>query len=163
MANKFKNSAGKYFTKALFLETSDWNKETSIYTLSDEHRTVEGKEYLSLGKLYVAMGDVEEYDFANKYLGGWKHWQQMQNSPALLPQINEWRAELKAKLKSMGVAKLRELANEGDRNAAKWFAEESFAKDGNIKKPAGRPSKQGAKREVFDISADLEKLEQWQQ
>lgn len=162
MSNKFKNISGKFFTKALFLETSDWNRDTSIYTLNDDHKILDGKEYLSLGRLYVQLGDVEEFEFANKYLGGWKHWQQLQASPALKPFVDEWRKELHAKLKSMGASKMRELAEAGDRNAAKWFAEEGF-KGGKLPKKPGRPStKNTTKAELFTLQTDIEKAKRWQ-
>src|SRR5574337_902614 len=72
---KMLDGGGKPLTQSLFLEIG--YTEQSIYTLKEEDYMYEGKLYPSLKRLYLEMEDLTEYEFANTYLLGWKHWKRL--------------------------------------------------------------------------------------
>lgn len=132
--NKFKDRLGRWLTEALFLELArDKEKFAPMFTLQPDKHT---DEMPCIYLLYMECSDPTEYEFANKYLGGWKHWQRLQKCFPLKPFIKEWRAELEVKLRSEGIAAQRKLAAKGNVNAAKWLAEKGWDK-----RKAGTPSK----------------------
>mgnify|MGYP000403893104 CR=1 FL=1 len=136
----FKSTNGKWLTKALFFEQSlvGETRHYAIYTLKDDDHIVDGVVYKSLKKLFLECEDPTEYEFATTYLGGWKHWVNMQGVNDLKPFIEEWREEYNVKLRSIGVQKIVEMAkSEGGYQAAKWLADKQW-----IDHPRGRPSKQ---------------------
>ena len=136
--SQIKSANGKPRTKSLFYELSYDDPSEALFTLKERDIEVRGQPMLSLQQLYVSMvpSDPTEYEFANKYLGGWKHWQRLQKCFPLKPFIKEWRAELEVKLRSEGIAAQRKLAAKGNVNAAKWLAEKGWDK-----RKAGTPSK----------------------
>lgn len=111
----------KWKTEDLFVE---FNKEEGMYTLKRD--TYMGKP--SLYRLYMDMEDITEHSFANKYLGGWAHWQRLTQSKFFRKVLKEWREELEIKLVAKGLdtlkdALLDEDAKVSDRmQAAKFFA-----------------------------------------
>lgn len=132
---KFKDVMGRPLTQGLFLEIQ-YDTKFAYYTLTDEDKEYEGKIYPSLKRLYLEMEDPVEYEFANTYLLGWKHWMRMCGNAMLLSHIEEWRNELELKLASTGVRMMMDQA-EDNMQAAKWLAERGWAKRG-----AGRPAKE---------------------
>lgn len=121
-------------TQSLFLEVS--YNDFAVYSLKDEDCEWNGKEYPSLKRLYLETMDVTEYEFATKYLLGWRHWQRICANKMLLEYVEEWRMELEVKLRSEGVRQLRDAAKAGHVMSAKWLAERGWDT-----RPAGRPSK----------------------
>lgn len=122
-------------TVSLFLELH--YDDAAVYSLKEDHWTHETRGfYPSIKKLYVEMEDPTEYEFANKYFLGWKHWQQICKSKIMRAHIDEWRAELETKLRCRGVKAMLESANQGNYQASKWLVDRGWDVRGK-----GRPSK----------------------
>lgn len=142
--NVFKDPIkGTWIAQGLFLEPT-YDTAFAIYTLAEYDKEYNGKLYLSLKKLYLEEEDITEYIFANKYLGGWSHWQRLQNNQQLAKEIDSWRTELELKLRAKALVRIKEQANKGSYNAAKYIANKEWENTGSGK---GRPSKADIKRE----------------
>lgn len=139
----FKNDFGVHFIKALFIEW-DADRNTAIYTLSDKDRTIDGRFYPSLGKLYLEMEDPTEYIFSCSYLDGYVHWKKLCNSGIVSPFIKEWREQLELKIRAQALNNVRKKAeNSQDKES---FQANKFLLSGQWKTPeekakVGRPSK----------------------
>lgn len=101
------------YLKGLFFETTDADKSTVLYTLKD--RDHEG--FPSLYRLFLEMDDPTEYEFANKYLDGWEHWQMLCGCKWFAPFVERWREELKLREAARIIPKIRDEAAAGNRNA----------------------------------------------
>lgn len=122
-------------TVSLFLELH--YDENAIYSLKENHWNHETRGFFpSIKRLYVEMEDPTEYEFANKYFLGWKHWQQICGSKIMMRYIEDWRAELEVKLRCQGVKNMLETAKGGNYQASKWLVDRGWAT-----RQAGRPSK----------------------
>lgn len=133
---KFKDEKGRYIVQGLFLEDR-YNTDLAVYTLAGEDKTYKGMVFPSLKKLYLEMGDPEEYTFAMTYLYDWPHWQRLTNNNIVGREIDKWREELLLSLRSDAISSIITQASEGSYQAAKWVAEEGWSK-----KKRGRPSKE---------------------
>jgi hypothetical protein len=138
---KLQDIMGKPLTQSLFLEIG-YNTEFAVYTLKDEDHVYEEKIYPSLKKLYLEMEDPTEYEFANTYLLGWRHWKRLCENKAIRKHIDEWREELELKLRCRGIKYTIKAASDGNFNASKWLADRGWEQRG-----AGRPSKEEIDRE----------------
>lgn len=137
---KFKDPQGRALTQSLFLEPN-YNTEYAFYTLDGEDKVYKGRTYYSLKKLYLAMEDPIEYEFATTYLIDWSHWKRLCNNAIIERHISEWRDELELKLMSAGVKSMLDQS-EMNMQAAKWLAERGWSKRG-----AGRPKKEEMERD----------------
>lgn len=148
--SKFKDGQGRWFTLSLFLEKANV-PEAALYSIRGYDNHKNGKDYPSLRRLYVEEGDVTEYIFANKYLGGWEHWLQLQECNWLKPYIDEWRKELEVKIKAEAIRGVIQEAKSGSKNAlaaCKWLAD---------KKLIGENSRKKVKEEIKEkVSAEIE-------
>lgn len=159
--SQFKNNSGKWLTKALFFEFTPAHRPHAVFTLKEEDHEFNGKEYISLKTCFLSCDDPTEYEFANKFLGGWAHWKELQTVNDLMPHIEEWREERDVRLRSKGVNKLIKLAEEeGGYQAAKWLADRGW--DENKR---GRPTKAEVKKEAKQqaevrsiVGSDLERI-----
>lgn len=133
---------GRSLTQMLFLELG-YNYDKAIYSLKEYHHTADGVLYPSLKLLYLQEEDVTEYEFANRYLLGWKHWQRICANKALAPHVEEWRVELELKIRAQAIRDVMGqcAAGQGGFQAARWLADRGWAK-----RPAGRPSKEDIAR-----------------
>lgn len=109
----FKNSSGTRYLNALFYETTGADKSTVVYTLKD--RPHEG--YPSLKEKYLAADDVTEYQFSIQYLDGWEHWQMLTECVWFKPYLEIWREELREKVRSRALATIRQIADDGEKDA----------------------------------------------
>lgn len=125
---------GKPITQSLFLELA--YTENSMYTLKEHDYMYKGKLYPSLKRLFLETEDPTEYQFATKYLLGWRHWIRICENKQLKPHVAEWRDELEVKLRSQGVVLAIQNAKKGGYQASKWLADRGWDTKG-----AGRPSK----------------------
>jgi hypothetical protein len=132
--SKMVDSVGRYLTQSLFLELG--YNEDAIYTLKDNDHFHNGRLYISAKRLYLSMEDPTEYQFANVYFCGWKHWLKMTENKAIRRNIDEWREELELKLRAKGVKAMIQQAHTGSFQASKWLTDRGWEKRG-----AGRPSK----------------------
>lgn len=142
--SRMTDSMGRMKTQMLFLELG-YNTEESIYSLKEYHHThSNGVLYPSLKLLYLEEEDVTEYQFATKYLLGWKHWQRICSNKSIAPYIEEWRTELELKVRAQAIRDIvASCASEkGNFQAAKWLADKGWEK-----RTAGRPSKQEIERQ----------------
>lgn len=134
-------SGSNLLTQALFLETNGWSRDKAVYTLGEEDIVHGDKVIYAVRRLYVDMEDVHEYKFANTYFYSWSHWQRLLRSPIIRPHIDEWRAELEAKLTSRNLKRMEELAAEGNQQAIKYMANKGWNGEAAAPKKRGRPSK----------------------
>ena len=131
---------GRPITQSLFLEIG--YSDMAVYTLKDEDYDYQGKYYFSLKRLYLELADPTEYEFATKYLLGWKHWKRLCANKAIRTHIDEWREELEMKLRCQGVRSMITSAENGNYQASKWLNDRGWEQRG-----AGRPSKEEVERE----------------
>lgn len=134
------DSMGKMRTQSLFLELG--YSDEAIFTLKDEDYQYNGRNLISLKRLYLEMEDPTEYEFAVAYLLGWRHWQRMCENKAIRSYIDEWRDELEVKLRCRAVGDAIRAARTGNFQAAKWVADRGWATRG-----AGRPTKADVEHE----------------
>lgn len=151
---------GKPITQSMFLEIN--YSENAMYTLKDNDHEYKGTLYPSIKRLFLEMEDVTEYEFANTYFLGWKHWKRICANKAILPYIEEWREELEYKLRAKGIKKIVESVKNpmNGMQAAKWLADRGWST-----RAAGRPSKEEIEKEKIiqsrisdEFSADIFRL-----
>ena len=126
--NKFKNSRGLYLTTSMFIE-HNYDYSLAVYSWGDQDFKNDKGSFPSLKRLYLEMGDVTEYEFANTYLDGWRHWKTLLESPGCRKHIDEWREELDLKLRSAGLRKLIDQALDDEKpsyQAAKYLADREW-------------------------------------
>lgn len=140
-----------WHTKGLFYETSlpeDRESMGTAWTLKEDDHHVDGKVYKSMKKVYIAMEDVTEYDFAQATLGSYKHWERLLESPIIRPHIDQWRKELNLKLKARAMKSIIKAATEDEKlsfQAMKYLADNDYL---DKKGKRGRPSKDEVKAEL---------------
>ena len=152
-------SSMNYLTQSLFLECT-YNPK-AVYCCKEDDYEYKGVLYPSLKKLYLSFEDPLEYDFANEYLYGWKHWQRLVANQWCMKHIQEWRDELEVKIRSQAVKDIMDLSLNNDSfQAAKWLADRGWDKRG-----AGRPSKAEVQKEknmqgriAEEFSADVNRM-----
>lgn len=152
---KFKNDSGVWYTRALFIETAP-DKSTAIYTLKDEDLP----GYPSLYRLFMEVGDPEEYTFAITHLGGWQHWKTLRESAFFKATYLEWKEELETKYRSQAVAGIIKAAQGTSRDAlqaAKYVAEKGWDKKPS-KATRGRPSKEQVAKAAHEIALNTDRI-----
>lgn len=132
--SKMMDTGGRYLTQSMFLEVN--YEPNATFTLKDNDHEWNGVVYPSLKRLYIEFEDPTEYDFANTYLLGWRHWQKLIGNKMLLNHVQEWREELEFKLRAKGVKNMMLSAASGNYQASKWLVDRGWDTRG-----AGRPSK----------------------
>ena len=158
---------GNHYRKSLFYEM--YGPGEAKYSLKDrDHIGTDGKTYPSLYKLYMELGDLTEYEFANKYLEGWHQWTKLLEAGWFKPYINRWRTELELKLKAEALRRILDEAREGGKNsyqANKFFVEKGYIAKESEPSRRGRPTKaeiaRRAAEEVFSskqIDEDIKRL-----
>jgi hypothetical protein len=130
------DTMGRPLTQGLFLEIG-YDTRYAIFTFNDDDKEYEDKTYYSLKKLFLSCDDPTEYEFANKFLLGWRHWQRMNENIVLRKEFDVWREEFEVKLRSDAIRSIIDMTAEGANfQAAKWLADKGWDK-----RAAGRPSK----------------------
>lgn len=138
-------------TKGLFYELTlpeDRKVMGTSWTLKEDDLHADGMVYKSMKKLYIAMEDVTEYDFAMASLGSYKHWERVTESPIIRPHIEQWRKELNLKLKARAMKSIIKSATEDEKlsfQAMKYLADNEYL---DKKTKRGRPSKDEVKAEL---------------
>ncbi len=163
ITNPFRDVNGRWITQGLFPETATTDKFLK-YRLKDGI----SEKYIHLPvlkELYLDMMDTTEYLFANKYLGGWEHWQRCCDNALIGREVAKWREELEVKMVALGLKEIVETAKDKDAKnhfaAARVLADKGF----KPKKQVGRPTKAEKEAEKeFDaklgkeVSSDLERI-----
>ena len=131
----FKDSMGRWLTKALFYEANNYQIDNALFTIGDEDITVKGRTLISLRKRFVESNDPTGYTTAIEFLGGYAHWENLLKSSIKI-EIEKWQNELDIKLRSIGLRNTICLAKKGNFNAARFLAEKGWDK-----RTTGRPTK----------------------
>lgn len=140
--SKLLDTMGRPLTQGLFLEIG-YDTKYAIFTLNDDDKMYEGVKFPSLKKMFLSCEDPTEYEFATKYLLGWRHWLRMNENVVLRKEFDVWREEFEVKMRSDAIRSIVDMTAEGSNfQAAKWLADRGWDKRG-----AGRPSKAESERE----------------
>lgn len=164
--NPWRTPKNVWYTIGLFYELCGADKSKCLYTIYEKDRVVNKKKYISLKNRYMEMEHIPgyEYEFANKYLGGWNHWVRLQSATkALSDMIQEWKDELEIKLKARASRAIIETAVNDNGptsfHANKWISDKGWIPQ------KGRPKKADITREAkiaagveAEISDDLERI-----
>lgn len=148
--SKFRSSINSRLIKQLFFEHCYGQEaKSAVYTLKDwDH---EG--YPSLYRLYMEMGDLKEYDFAETYLDGYEHWERLCKTPWFKPYVERWRKELLLQVQGKALRRIQEVAQTENHKSAyeanKFLLAGSWANSGSSR---GRPSKEEVKAEAQKIA-----------
>lgn len=159
--NIFRTENGQLRLQSLFRECRrNTDKDLAVYTLYDEDVTIDGTEYKSLYKLYMACEDPTEYLFAMKHLAGWEHWERLSSAEWFQPYVTRWRKELELLLRARALKNLIFDAENGGKTAydANKFLVNAGWKPKDLPAPGkrGRPSKEEVQKEA-QAQADLER------
>lgn len=153
--SKFRNGANTRLMKQLFFEECYGKDEKmAVYTLKDwDHQG-----YPSLYRLYMELGDLQEYDFAETYLDGYEHWERLCAAPWFKPYAERWRKELRLREQGKALRRIQMVAEaEGHKSAYeanKFILNGSWLNSGHSR---GRPSKDEIKAEAErQVQADKE-------
>lgn len=119
---ELKGGSGVQLTQGLFLE---WGNPDAHYTLKNRDIEKNGKQYISMYKVYMA--SVDEYEAAEKLLGSQAHWKKLCNQSWFLngelrlghEGLQGWREDMEKRDRSSAKRKLIEAAEAGNVNAAK--------------------------------------------
>lgn len=143
-------------TKGLFWELVGADKTGVLYTLKDQDH--EG--YPSLYRLYMETDDPTEWDFAQKYMDGWEHWEMVSGSSWFQEHITRWRKELDLRMRSRALARIKAESKTGSKEAlaaSRYLLEKGWIpKD---ERTRGRPSKDEIKRRAEEEFKQLTKID----
>lgn len=155
------NAMGVWLTRSLFYEhRASYPDIEPIFTLKTVDITVKGKTYLSLHRLYVEEEDITEYEFANKYLGGWEHWKDIIDTAFFEPYLIAMRDELNIKLKSRALQNIIAVSQDpmakGHLEANKFLIKEGLMED---RPTRGRPRKVAdPKQHLMNIKEEQDRI-----
>ena len=127
----FKDTMGRYVTTGFFKETAGPNKSFVAMTIEEARQR------------FMKCDDILGIDFADKHLGGYRHWKAIQASPVMQPYVAEWKEELEIRLRSKQLKRIAVLSDEGQFQAAKFLMDRGWEK-----RAAGKPSKEEVVRET---------------
>lgn len=155
--NRFTNSMGRNYLRALFYETTEGDKSSVVYTLKRRDHL----GYPSLYRLYMEACDPTEYRFAVSNLNGWSHWQELVNAPWFQVYLDEWRLELEIKLRSDALASILTLSrlesNPNAYHANKYLLDASWKPKEAGKR--GRPTSAQVRAEIMSQAASKAEIE----
>lgn len=153
----WKGNGVKYVTKYMFLDQSPIEDEKALYSLQPWDRTKNGIYYPSIHRLYVDMGDLAEFEFANTFFGGYQHWLTVKSGTFFKEAYAAMVEELNAKVSSRSLQAMVNQMEEGTASQAtlKYLAD----KDYKGKAPVGKPKRrQPPKKEGNVVQADFERI-----
>ena len=149
ISREFRDNQGRFRTRSLFKELNSAGKFPFFFTLKD----FDEPDAISMKRRYLEIADPTEYEVAEKLLGSWRHWLKLCEIDWFQAHLEEWRRELRIKLKSQAVAKLKKFAGGNDGlsfSANRYFAEQDYDKPtkGEAAAKRGRPSKHEVNRKL---------------
>lgn len=151
--------SNNWLTKALFLEQSYSDKTYIRFTLKNyDHEGLP-----SLYRLYMEEMDPTEVVFAQKHLGGWQHWKELQECIWFKPYLTVWREELELRLKAKALANIRSVSLDGESKSC--YDANKFLLSGGWKTPeekkskVGRPSKEAIKQQAEQLFRQSQETE----
>lgn len=153
----FRGATGVLLTKVLFWENCiGMDKSYVLYTLKNEDFLANnGVTYPSLYRLYMELEDETEWEFANKYLDSYEHWERIVSAPWFKEYIERWRKELELKLRNRHLKNIKDMAEEGGREgfqANKYLLDKAYLDKPKAKR--GRPSKKEIAQATEDILSE---------
>lgn len=156
--HKFKGYGNKWLSEALFLESAQTSEEHCLYSLMPWDKRKGGVFYPSIHKLFVEMGDVSEWNFANKYFDGYQHWLQVKASAFFKPVYAAMVEELHAKIQGESVQKMIEQMKAGEASQAtlSYLANKGYIEKAAVGKPKRKKPEDKAK--LYSIKSDLERI-----
>ena len=120
----------------LFLEPKYALHPDAVFTTKDEDWEYDGRIYVSLKQRYLDCMDPTGYEFANRWLLGWKHWKVLHDSSFLAAHFKEWEEEMEVKVRSEAILSIMDMPD--NFQAVKYIADKGYEKKGN----AGRPKRE---------------------
>ncbi len=162
----FKADQGKYLTMSMFVEHYSPTDILPIFTMKEFDHTYKGVVYPSFSRLFLEVGDPTGYLFAKKYLGSFKHWQELKKGKWFRDWLDDMLFELETSQKAMSLEKIREIST-GDTSqaflASKFLTKEGWedTTSGTTKKSKGRgrPTNEEVTRETKIQAALVTKLD----
>ena len=155
--NKFRSTVNSRLLKGLFFEQTLADKTSCVYTLKD----IDHEGLPSLYRLYMETDDPTEWDFANKHLDGWEHWEMLTACAWFKPYVERWRKELELRMKSKALARIKaeaKLTTKESFQANKYLLEKGWEpKDGQAK-GRGRPTKDDIKKAASEAASQEKRL-----
>lgn len=153
----FHDDQGKLLLRKLFYEMTlaGEDKAKVKYTLKE----FDHEGYPSLYKLYLAVGDPTEYQFATSYFHNFDHWERLTSTKWFAPLIAKWRKELELKIRSAALARLLAEGKSTSKNA--FQANKYLLEKGWLEKDSkGRPSKDQVIAEAKRQAAETKVLDE---
>ena len=146
---------GQFKTAALVYEAPSNDKSDCVFTLKDQDYINQDGVYLfSLQRLYLAISDPTEYEFALEVFGSWRAWQDLKECKWMKTHVTQWVELLEIKMRSEALVGLQRTAR-GQSNSAitaqKFLAEKGWDKSSK----RGRPTKEELER-TKRIAAGIE-------
>lgn len=141
MKPPYKSPLNQWYTQALFWEKVidlpiDQRLFEPIFSLYDDKPGL-----VNCRKTFVALEDPTGYEWSMQYLGDYEHWKKLMKSKWFQEAYDVWMEELKMKLRSQAIKRIKEIQDEGQPAqalvASKYLASFEWEKAGR-----GRPSKQ---------------------
>jgi 5-methylcytosine-specific restriction endonuclease McrA len=150
-------------TRSLFKEMWATTKNQDyppIFTLRGDD-DVDG--LISLKRIYLDLGDPTEYRVAKAVFNDLRHWRKLCQQSWFTDYLNEWRKELRAKLRSEATEKLLEAGTGGNVQALKAVVTEDFlfhsyldSEEPRRKQRVGRPSKEPEDTSIDSATLDAD-------
>ena len=138
------DAKGAPITQGLFLETSYGDTKHVMYTLKSRDYVYKGKRLPSIKKIYLAMEDPTEYEFAYEAFLDWDHWNRIKANKLIAKHMEGWKDELDVRLACKELRNLQAQSDDGKTAATnKMF---DFLVKGV--RGAGRPSKDEVERQA---------------
>lgn len=150
---------GRILSQSLLYESASNDKSNSVFTLKDrDYINQDGLYLFSIPRLYLLIGDLTEYDFAQQIFGSWKAWKIFSSQSVLRETLEDLREELEIRERSKAIRTVQSLSDSDKAqtamSAAKYIAEKGWEQRG-----AGRPTKKEVERErriAAGISTELD-------
>ena len=140
----YRGLGGHWLTANLFQERwVDLRESEQVYQPVFSLMGREG--FIDARATFVALEDPTGYKWAIQYLGSWKHYEKLMSTSWFPPFVEEWVREIKTKLRSEAIVKIRAIAGsreQGALAAAKYLATLDYDSQ------RGSPSKAEVKGEV---------------
>lgn len=138
----FKSTRNQWYTSCLFYERwVETPKEDRVIDCQFAlYGDVEG--LIDCKATFIELMDPTGYLWAQKYLESWEHWERLLRAPWFQEAVETWVRELKLKLKSEAIQKVREIASGSSPQslpASKYLATADWEETRNVR---GRPSKE---------------------
>jgi hypothetical protein len=137
------DSTGRKLTVGLFEELAD-----SAATIKPPFKLADWR------KVYVEIADPNDYKAALVLIGNWDHWQMLLGCKSFAAELEKWRHEVHAKLRSDAIAQLVKQSKSDKGTAAAKVLLDLGAEP----KKRGRPAKDEEQQEVNRAGQDARRL-----